>query len=110
LDELKAELEAAKHHVQEAEEEKINHSQKLKDFKLNLQSLKTKLFSTEKERVKVLHLFISFIKLRLKDICQIVVNHERSSQNLNIICNILNSRCDVITLVSFLSHFYWYVM
>jgi hypothetical protein len=58
LNELKAELETAKLHVQQAEEDKINHSQKLKDLKLNLQTLKTKLFSTEKERVKVLYLFI----------------------------------------------------
>jgi chromosome segregation ATPase len=77
LDELKAELKTAKLHVQEAEEDKMNHSQKLKDFKLNLQTLKKQFFSTEKERVKVLHLFICFIKSRLKKICPIVVNHKR---------------------------------
>jgi hypothetical protein len=67
LDELKTELQTAKLHVKEAEEDQTNHSQKLKDFKLNLQTLKKTLFSAEKERVKVLHLFICFITLRHKN-------------------------------------------
>jgi len=53
LNELKAQLETAKCNVQEAEEEKTNHTQKCKDLKLNLQSLKKTFFSAEKETVKV---------------------------------------------------------
>lgn len=53
LNELKAELETAKRNVQEAEEEKTSHTQKYKDLKLNLQSLKKTLFSAEKGTVKV---------------------------------------------------------
>lgn len=53
LNELKAQLETAKHDVQEAEEEKTSHTQKYKDLKLNLQSLKKTFFSAEKETVKV---------------------------------------------------------
>lgn len=53
LNELKAQLEIAKCNVQEAEEEKTSHTQKYKDLKLNLQSVKNTFFSAEKETVKV---------------------------------------------------------
>jgi predicted nucleic acid-binding Zn-ribbon protein len=53
LNELKAQLETAKRNVQEAEEEKTSHTQKYKDLKSNLQSLKKTFFSAEKETVKV---------------------------------------------------------
>jgi hypothetical protein len=53
FNDLKAELERDKLNVQEAEEEKTNHTQKLKDLKLNLQSFKKTLFSAEKDKIKV---------------------------------------------------------
>jgi predicted nucleic acid-binding Zn-ribbon protein len=53
LNELKAQLETAKHNVQEAEKEKTSHTQKYKNLKSNLQSLKKTFFSAEKETVKV---------------------------------------------------------
>lgn len=53
LNKLKAQLKTAKHNVQEAEEEKTSHTQKYKDLKSNLQSLKKTFFSAEKETVKV---------------------------------------------------------
>ena len=53
LNELKVQLETAKRNVQEAEEEKTSHTQKCKDLKLKLQSLKKTFFSAEKETVKV---------------------------------------------------------
>lgn len=53
LNELKAQLKTVKRNLQEAEEEKTSHTQKYKDLKSNLQSLKKTFFSAEKETIKV---------------------------------------------------------
>jgi predicted nucleic acid-binding Zn-ribbon protein len=53
LNELKAQQKTAKRSVEEAEEEKTSHTQKYKDLKSNLQSLRKTFFSAEKETVKV---------------------------------------------------------
>lgn len=68
LNELKAQLETAKRNVQEAEEEKTSHTQKYKDLKLYLQSLKKIFFSAEKETVKVRCIF-SVTRVGHKRIC-----------------------------------------
>jgi hypothetical protein len=64
LDELKAELEAAKLNVQETEEDKVNYTKKFEDLKLKLESMKITFLSAEKEAIKVCCLLILF-KFRL---------------------------------------------
>jgi hypothetical protein len=53
LNELKAELEAAKLNVQETEKDKVNCAQKYKDLKLKLDSMKATFLSAQKEEIKV---------------------------------------------------------
>lgn len=65
MDELKAELETAKFNAQEAEKDKANHTQKLKDLKLKLQRLKTTFSLTENEEMKVVCYVLIYYSFRL---------------------------------------------
>jgi hypothetical protein len=87
LDNLKAELEAAKLHVRETEEDKVNYTQEFEVLKFKLASMKTTFRSAEREVIKVCCLLILFNLFFNRDIADTITLGEHLQFKF-IVCHI----------------------